>query len=555
MRRVYQFGLRPPIEGEAIVRAQLRGAHDYRNALVAIERGRRYALRLIDDTPAVQKAIDTVKAATKSTRKSAIMALRLARKEARAAVPDELERIQLLEAEIANKAYNTAACAWGTRLDITRAHHQARSAPLYEDDAITPSDPRFSRGPHSEIAFPSSDPRSTWWLSEGQLAVQLQGGLETSEAMRAKDTRVRIVLVPGGTRGRRYGVLWLRVGSKGNKPVWAKWPIKLHRAIPDAAQWKWVRVSLRPEATREHWSVEITVDDPAEHPHELGVRHTGQMGAVAVEWEWSPVENGSIRVARWADTMGEHGEVFLPALIAAGIRHPDGIRAVRDIALDDFKPKLATAIQESKDKLPTWLREAGNNLHMWKSASRFRDLARRWRIERCDAARSAYEILDAWEGRESHLYDYECGARREALRERKDTYRVLAAKWSRHYKTVLLSDQDLSREARFGPESDVRFTAGVSELRSALRNAFGEESSVNTKWRLPPLDEEDKKAWCERARDAWMAGGARGDGVFAARKEKVTNAWAARKAKKKATEAEMQGAREEAGNAEKSLKT
>ena len=46
-RRVYQFGLLPPTDGADQVRAQLRAAHEYRNDLVAIERGRRTALRAV----------------------------------------------------------------------------------------------------------------------------------------------------------------------------------------------------------------------------------------------------------------------------------------------------------------------------------------------------------------------------------------------------------------------------------------------------------------------------------------------------------------------------
>ena len=82
-RRVYQFGLRPPTVNEAIVRAQLRHAHEYRNELVAIERGRRAALRAVDDVPEVREAEAIVRAATKSTRVAAIALLRAARKAAR----------------------------------------------------------------------------------------------------------------------------------------------------------------------------------------------------------------------------------------------------------------------------------------------------------------------------------------------------------------------------------------------------------------------------------------------------------------------------------------
>ena len=51
--RVYQFGCLAPTEGLDVVRAQLRSAHDFRNDLVAIERGRRAALRALEESPAV----------------------------------------------------------------------------------------------------------------------------------------------------------------------------------------------------------------------------------------------------------------------------------------------------------------------------------------------------------------------------------------------------------------------------------------------------------------------------------------------------------------------
>ena len=527
MRRVYQFGMKPPTEGEVLVREQLRAAHDYQNDLTAIERGRRAVLRAIDDTNEVHAAIDLVKAATKSTRKAALSALHLARRTARAAVPNELARINELDKEICKNAYNHVACAWGTRLDINTRHMQSRAMPLYGDDGIEPNDPKFSSGPKWRDALPDGDVRGIWWLLGGQLGVQLQGGLATHEALRGNDTRVRLVLTGyPGKRGQRPGVLWLRVGSAGRDPIWAKFPIWVHRSIPSAAIWKWVRVSVRRDGMREKWTCEITVDDPAPMARTLD---RNLRGAIAVEWEWSALEDGGIRVARWADNRGGSGEVVLPARIAVGIRKPDGHRAVRDLVLNEMQPRLARALQETKT-LPRWLQEAGNVLHLWRSHDRFRALAMRWRKECPTLAPDVYAILRQWEERDAHLYYYEVGARGQALGSRRDFYRVTAVTWARQYRTILMSDQDLSREARFGEESDRRFTAGLYEFRSALRNAFGEQDAVESLWRDKP-DENDERIWCERTRDAWVVGGARGDGRFAALKEKTTNAWAARKAK------------------------
>jgi hypothetical protein len=512
-RKVYQFGLLPPVEEASLVRAQLRAAREFRNDLVAIERGRRSALRALDDTDEVRAAIEAVRAATKSSRKTAITALRLARKVARTAQADALARIDALDASIRKDAYALSSAVWGSRLDILAAHNQARSAALYGEDAITPNDPRFVRSTYAE----RMDARAT----QGQIAVQLQGGLSTTDALAGRDSRVRLL----------DRMLWLRIGSDEHRePVWAKFPITLHRAIPSSASWKWVRVSCRHEGLMDRWSCEITVDDAAPLPRSLD---KSLVGTIAVEWQWAPTPDGGIRVARWIDDFGESGEVVLSAYDVEDIRKPDGIRAVRDIIANDLRPKLSKAIRECDEPIPRWLADAANTMHLWKSPARLYELVDRWRREKCDAARSAYEMLDAWWLRDSHLYQYESSARRQALARRRDRYRCLAAQWSQRYRRVLLSDQDLSREARWGTESDVRFTASVSELRQCLCNAFGDEDAIDALWLDNPSEAQQQLSWCEHTLNAWMAGGARGDGRFAERKEKVENAWAARKARKR----------------------
>lgn len=559
--KVYQFGLLPPTHNEALVRQQLRAAHEYRNDLVAIERGRRTALRAIDDTDEVREMVEKVRAAPKSTRKAALRDLSAARKQARTDAADELARISGLDASIRRDARAVTSCHWGSYLGIEAAHQQSRAQPLYGDDGLTPNDPAFVRGPRWRAAFAPDDPRQHWWLAAGQLGVQLQGGLGVEDALSGTDRRVKLELGPPGKRGRRYGQLSLRVGSDGREPIWATWPIKIHRDIPAGATLKWVRVSVRPEGLRERWTVEITVDLPVS----TATDRRPALGAVAIEWEWSRVGD-AIRVARWCDDRGGAGAVELPAAIAIGITKPNGIRAVRDLVLNDARHRLVRAIRESA--VPDFAQRAAATMHLWHSPQRFRALAMQWqrwlgdeappvrmvqrmaKLEpRCESAEHpAYAILAEWERRDAHLYNYEAGARGEALRERRELYRCLAAKWRKMYAVVLLSDQDLSREARWGKDSDVRFVAGVSELRTALRHAFGEEDTIDARWR-DGAGEDNERPWCERTRDAWLAGGARGDGRFAKRKEKTVNAWAARKAKSAAKQAETEAARNSGGTA------
>src|SRR5271167_4725493 len=67
---VYRFGLLPPTENAAVVRRQMRLAHDYRNLLVEIERGKRAALRALDaelgDTRGLEASLTAADAAVEA---------------------------------------------------------------------------------------------------------------------------------------------------------------------------------------------------------------------------------------------------------------------------------------------------------------------------------------------------------------------------------------------------------------------------------------------------------------------------------------------------------
>lgn len=530
--RVYRFGLRPPTpETASLVRAQLRAAHDYANELTSVERGRRWALRQIDDTPEVREAILLVKSAKGKTRTAEVTRLREARKQARELAADELKLIAEREHELLLSARANTQAFWGTYWGVEAAHRQSRQAPLYAEDAITPADPKFVRWTGCDTP---KTMRATLPISaEGELGIQIQGGMSVPEFFDCRDTRAR--LQRGGAKDGdpRYGFLSIRVGSKNRAPIWATWPVKISRELPAEGVVKWVRVSVRHEGRREQWSCEITVADPAPMPRLLDV---SLEGAIAVEWEWSPLDSGEMRVARWMDAIGRRGEILLPAGICKGIRKPDGIRAVRDMILNDFRERLARAIKE-ENGAPRRLVESANTMHLWRSPRRFYALEAWWADNASTFAPKVFSTLREWRKRDEHLWDYESGSRGEALRERREFYRLLASRWARAYKFSLLSDQDLSREARFGAEGDARFTAGVSELRNAIRNAFGFDA-LDGKWRAPK-DAEDEREWCERACDAWSQGGARSESMFAKRKEQTGNAWADRKkrsAEKKVSE-------------------
>jgi len=597
---VYQFHLDPPVSGERAARQQMLAAHRYANDLIAIERGRRDALRAVHDTPAVREAEVLLKAATRSTRKAAVKALWAARREAeriasevdetlpevaaakaaldalpkdaparvrsvarqtlraaRAEAGDALARIQIFDEALRRGARALTTAHWGTYLSIEASADQARKAPLYADDALTPASPRFRFGARRGY-LDESDARSVWWCARSQVGMHVQGRVcRTSGVFAGRDAWVRLEDAEpiSHDHNTRRAILALRL----DVDTWVRWPIRMHREIPDAARWSWVRVSCRPQQGargKELWSVEITVDDTAPRPRELAADTL--RGAVAVELLWSPLDDGTMRVARWLDSEGKRGEIVLPRELVRGLGEiPSGIRSVRDQLLNDLRPKLTRALRECTETMPTWLREAGATLHLWKSPSRFVDLARRWRASKCDAARAAYELLDAWELRDTHLDDYENGTRARSLRRRREVYRVLAARWAQSYATVLVPDRDLSREARWGEESERRFLASPQELRDCLRKAFG-DGAVDVPWRGPHgvVDDGDEDAdvpeWLEKAIEQWRdeekSGSARKGGKEKKNGEVAMSAWARRQAAARDRDLGKETARKAANN-------
>jgi hypothetical protein len=528
--RVTRYAVRAPVEGADLVLRQIQLAHQYRNDLVAVERGRRWAVRRVDDTPEVQAAIEVAKANRKgSDRKTALRALSLARKAARANAVDELARIEALNREIVKAGYNLygeRGLAWGTRLRIAAAADAARKEPLYGDDAVSPLDPHFHR-----------------WDGSGACVVQLQHGLPVAELYAGHDTRAglarRVDGRPGGRGTRRDdGVLSLRVGSDGRTPIWARWPVTLHRALPDAGRVTWASVTRNRHG---EWSCELTVEaDAPQLPTVVDRR-----GAIAVEVCWYDRGQEGICAATWLESSGERGAVLIPRRIVGALRRASDIRSLRDLSLIDahsvegkllrvgLRSALGRALTESRDALPPWLARARDTVRYWKSQAGFHALAQRWRAERCDAAREAYDLLQEWEMRDDHLAEYERGCREtNGLRPRKQFYQTLAREWAARHELVILDNRDLSREARWGEESAVRFAAAPSELREAVRAAFDGRVCVLS---YPTKDEResgDGVDFCERSIDAWHAGVARAPEKSSDSAKVKGGAWARRKAKK-----------------------
>lgn len=421
-------------------------------------------------------------------------------------------------------------------------------APLYV--GVEPNDPSFVR-----------------WNGEGTVSVQFQGGVSVAELRSGEDTRAQLIdpapaaatdtppsgwgssrytdaerlarwqhMLKHGRPPKPYHMLRLRVASDGRAPVWAAWPIILHRPLPDflavrfPEAWdrararevvdrfglrivaerdgevvvategggaatlaralvdagavsadprttavKWAAVRLKKIGPREEWSVTFTLDVPER-------RERCGEGAVAVDLGWRRMGGGSLRVATTEDEAGTVRELRLDADLVRGLGKASEIRSIRDMHFDTARAWLHV-ILDDLPAIPEWLQEATKTMALWKAQGRLASVAIRWRGARFEGDTAAIEALEAWRIKDKHLWCWETSQRTGALRRRKDLYRVFAAGLARAYRTVVLEDFDLRAFARRPAAEETeterdenaraqRHLAATSELRLALVQAF-----------------------------------------------------------------------------------
>jgi len=544
---VYRYGLLAPDEKPMVVE-MMHAAHQYKNNLIAIERARRTVVRdacTVGDAAAlaeahaaalaeVERLVAEVKRARSAARArvetSEIKAqLRMARakcadaarlvREARARMRADAGVAQATEAaneraSILRKAYR-ADCGvyWGTYLLVEAAVLQAGKAPLFQDGQ--PSDPHFVP-----------------WRGEGQVSVQIGHGMTVAQLLSGEDTRARITGVDGAAwyaprrcQRRQKVVLWLRVtsgGPSGREPVWVRFPMLMHRPLPQDASIKVVTVNRRFRGPREVWSVDITLQthlDRSEGATEDAV-------AVDIGWRTVPGADGAqeLLVATWVGTDGRTGEQRLTAHQLGGFAKVAELASLRDRLFNEMRDMLALALKEQAAAAPTtrwapdWM--LAERPSDWRSPGRASRFLTRWQEARglpTDAGRleggdTLYDLLLSWHHQDHHLWAWESGQRGHSIGNRRETYRILGAQLARRYKEVAFADTDLrplARRASTAAPADVaqnetarghRHLASPGDLRATVAYAFTARNGHARE--VPALDQSRTCSACGALSDA-----------------------------------------------------
>lgn len=531
--RNYRYGLLKPTVNADLVSEQMLLAHRYRNKLIEIERDRRTEYRKLmgaqDDIAPLEAEMaelvakreelvqqrSAVRARTRAKSEPVAMkneikaigarmkALRAQLNEIRArlaqdeAIKDQARAINERAKTRAKEARATCGVYWGTYLIEEAAMDAARKA------KNMPEFRRFNGYGRVCAQMQGGRPLSEVW------APTLDPGTTSTTASKPPNTLFYIHkphpgawdrdIIPRKGERRRAGrtKLALRIGSgERGKPIWAEWPMIMHRPLPEGCRIKNATVTRAPRALGpDEWFVTIAVELPEAIPHHQ--RKIPEGGKVAINLGWCQRPDGGIRSGYLVGDDGWEQEVVVPPRVISALEKASRIRGYRD----DNRNQLVAAFLKWRDYLtitpPEWFVERTKHFEQWKSFRRLHDLALEWRKNRWEGDNGGFALFDrfptkemrtsrdwrsvGWRYRDHHLWRYEDGLRRHALGHRKETYRILAARLGERYRTLVIDDTDLSlfkrsevegkhRPAMIGHQQNL---AAPSELRQALTNVYG----------------------------------------------------------------------------------
>jgi hypothetical protein len=579
--RIWACKARQPHEGRDLVEEQLRVAHKYKNALIAVERDRREerdrvlakalpTLAKLEEAreaafAAVQASDDAFKAGnvaagrrrnrTGAERKFHA-ALKSAAEEAKKAAASYRARgLKKPKVQAKLKAVDVAAHArelearrvarqewglfWGTYLSIEASVGQIKKGPV----------PKFRRRKKGESFVGYT----------GAVSVQVQGGLTWEQLCAGEDSRVR--LLPAASTGpqvvqrrvmtdaerrqlkglqaesvklrhdlvqvdraakpdlarrtkierRRAEVrdkiralragcatvpvtlpqanpesakskkrsryeLWIRVGSKGLAPVWAKAIVFVSRVPPADALVTWARLRRDLRGRTAVWEAQF-----------IWARDSwcrtdgGGTGEVGVNLNWRRMGN-SLRVATAVGSDGQVRHLFMPSKLFDAKKHDFSLSSARDLNFDSAHAALREFAKDTAVTKSEWFTENTKALAQWKSKGRLAELAWNWGRNRFEGDDLAYQALEAWRRQDRHLHDWLGAAEEKITHARNDLYRQFARELADTYRTVRLADIDyakLRRTAEVGKtdKPQVRLNAGLAApgtLNRYLKEAFAE---------------------------------------------------------------------------------
>lgn len=374
-----------------------------------------------------------------------------------------VQRVKALDKERTlknNQTREASGLYWGTYNVVDRSAQQAHETSVKKGNGIPLRKP---------------------WTGEGQVAVQIQDHERQtwSSISDPKHTLVHIAptdprafdpSVPKNQRRKlQRTVLKMRIASdEKGKPIFAEWPMILHRPLPDGARVTNLTVNRNKHANWDVWTVQLTVTldaTPKLAPDRV-------QKAVAIDVGWRSLPDGGLRVAYWADTEGNHGELALTPRTRDRFAYAHTKKGQRSENLDALLKGLKDDLHGVVDPA---LKEAIQYLPRWRAPRKFVRLLRKFADVLPVAARTR---LEAWAKLDLHNWQTEFGTRMGVVRHRNDLYSVFAARLVSQYDLIVVEDFEVGNiSKRAKPEKKKDTSNDFAAMRNAAARQRVEASA------------------------------------------------------------------------------
>jgi hypothetical protein len=495
-----------PLIGGQSVAEQMRAAHRYRNKLCELELARRAAAdslarQVSPEYAALAAEYDAASAAVDDIYQQ----LRGHRASARKRVdPTAEQRLAITaakkrRAEIVDRMKAAKARAYAAIKELQAPHWADADVAVPRDDETKPATRKRAVRAHALAAMESAGidggqrryenacrearaesgcywgtylavedackefstgtpPRYERWDESGTVAVQLMGGVSVEDAYECDDTRLRVDY----TAGDKNANVWMRIGSEGRDPIWAKIPVIMHRPLPAGGDIRWAYLHRERDAHGYRWRFRFVVNEaPAEdvdEPERIGE-------VVALHFGWRIMGDDRIRSIVWAGSDGRRGEVLIDEdyqvrhgreIVATvnGREHAEAKQSMRSTWLDEFRPMIVEWLGQAGDIVPEWLRERTKTIAHWRSFPAFHSLCEDWYRARFTGDEIIFRRLDEWRKADKILWQSQQRASERIIARRNDQYRSLLKRLSAEYRLCAMAKVDWKTMATKDREED-----------------------------------------------------------------------------------------------------
>jgi len=256
----------------------------------------------------------------------------------------------------------------------------------------------------------------------------------------------------------------LRVGSNPDRsPIFARFPVTLHRPLPKDAVIKWAYVVRKRVGRHYEWRFQVTIESEIFRacPDAIGT------GACAIDLSWRRLfdDEGNqigLRVGYLVDDTGREREIRVPNKLLFGMDKVYDLAGTRDKEFETARDRLVTWLRDRET--PSGLTDRLAGLAQWRAPRKLQALVDAWTGIDWDAWRTAraagkkqcnpsdfsskanritgdseiLAALQAWARHDRHLQNWQEHQRDRLIAHRRETWRVLAAELTNTYAMILI---------------------------------------------------------------------------------------------------------------------